>query len=81
MKAWQANAIIVLLNLVLVALVWQVLIGPPERAPRWIYRVDQIREDALTPHLERYGADGWDLVVAERIRGAHTFDVVLKKPR
>ncbi len=81
MKTWQANAIIVLLNLVFVVLVWQVLIGPPTRASRWMYKVDQIREDALTLHLDRYGADGWELVTAERIRGAHTFDIVLKKRR
>ena len=36
MKTWQANAIIVLLNLVFVVLVWQVLIGPPTRASRWM---------------------------------------------
>lgn len=81
MKAWQANALIVLLNLVLVVLVWQVLIGPPTRSSRWIYKVDQINEDALGRHLDRYGADGWELVAAQRIRSAHTFDIVLKKRR
>jgi hypothetical protein len=81
MKSWQAGAIIVLLNLVLVMLAWQVLIGPPQRAAQWTYRVDQIREDALNRHLDRYGVDGWEVVVASRIRGAHTFDVILKKER
>ena len=81
MKSWQAGALIVLLNLVLVALVWNVLVGPAQRAPRWTYRVEQIREDALTRKLDRFGADGWEVVVAARIRGAHTFDVIMKKPR
>ncbi len=81
MKNWQANTLIVLLNLLLVVLLWNVLVGPPKIAPKWAYRVEQIREEKISRKLDHYGAQGWEVVVARRIRGAHSFDVVLKKPR
>ncbi len=81
MKGWQATAIVLLLNLVLFALIANLLLDAPRQAQPWSYRFEQIRQENLQSKLDNLGAQGWELVVAERIRGAHSFDVVLKRPR
>lgn len=62
------------------------IISPGRLAPRYEYRIEDIKDQAFDTEMDRHGQGGWDLVFARRAMGEgpegknYGYEVIMRRP-
>ena len=72
-----------LLGLIVVLLALPIL-APDRTAPRYEYKIEEVKDLEFLPEMERFGRGGWDLVFARRAMGEGkemAYEMIFKRPK